>query len=347
VPSRLDGWAASANELRKALNRFRLAGIRIDAFWMDYETHPSMLDYAAVREAINLEGVVPPEALSDAAGFATYRRQLWHQLVSTYVAAPIREAYPQAAVTNWLAVISTADNPTLSWGGEPHPVTGPMLFTHTNPVAYGIDRGLRDSLGPGLVAFPERTDWAYLHILLRQVSVDTANRQRVAPYLGSLAWVARWLTDLPGRPAPVMSRTLYREALRHLWLRGVDAMAVFNPSHPGHAAYQLAEVQDAAQVYAELLPYLQLLADAEAFGLEVPAIDRPQPFWSGMRDLSRAVVRVYNPTQFASTVTVTPWPGSRVLLEALPGGTSFLLHRQEGGAVRAEKLANSSVEASP
>jgi hypothetical protein len=213
-----------------------------------------------------------------------------------------------------------------------------MLFTHTNPVAYGIDRGFVDSLGPATIAFPEATDWAYLNLLLRQVSVDTFNRHRVAPYLGSMAWVARWVADLPDQPAPVMSRGLYREALRHLWLRGVDAMAVFNPAQPGDAAYQLAEVQDAAAVYGEMLAYARLLTEGEAFGLEVPPIDRKVPFWSGVRDTSQALVRVYNPSSAIEEIRLEPWPGRRVVLEAPPGGTNFLLHREGEGIPRAEAM---------
>lgn len=340
VPSRLDGWAIAADGLRRVLTRFRLAGIRIDAFWMDYETQPSMLDYEAVRRAGNLDGLVPREAMADAAGFAGYRRQLWHQLVSTYVAAPIREAYPAAAVTNWLAVISVPDNPTLSWSGEPHPTTGPMLFTHTNPVAYGFDRGLVESMGPITMAFPNQTDWAYLSLLLRQVSADAANRQRVAPYLGSMAWVARRVTVLNDTPVPAMSRSMYREALRHLWLRDVDAMAVFNPERPGHAAYQVGEVQDAVAAYGEMLPFSRLLTGGEAFGLEVPAADRMEPFWSGMRDANGAIVRVFNPLNTETELELEVWPADTVKLTVPPGGTNFLIERATGGHTHIEVISS-------
>ena len=145
------------------------------------------------------------------------------------MAAPIREVYPEAAVTNWLTLVSTPEAPTHSWRGTPHPASGPTLFTHSSPAAYGIDTGFRAQFSDAPNDKRQLPDWLFLHILLRQASEDAANRSRVAPYLGGVVWVARWVPDREVTPTPVMSRRMYREALRHLWLRGMDAMAVFNP----------------------------------------------------------------------------------------------------------------------
>lgn len=336
VPIRFDGWARAADELRRRLGEFVAAGIRIDAFWMDYETQPAVLELAAVKAAIGGADQLPPGVTSDAMSFGRYRRQLWLSLVSAYVAGPIREAYPQAAVTNWIATISTPDHPVLSWRGEPHAPNAANLLTHTNPVAYGIDLGFNElTEGVGIYR-PRDVDWIYLHLLLRQVSADAENRRRVAPYLGSVAWVARWVADMWGRSTPVMSRSLYREALRHLWLRDLDAMAVFNPQRPGYAMMQLAEVQDAARVYREMLPHLEQLNDGSALTFEVPNPYNPGLVWSGVADAEEALIRIFNAGSSVEEVEVLPWPNVRLVLVAPHGGISYRLRRGSEGELSAE-----------
>jgi len=52
-----------------------------------------------------------------------------------------------------------------------------------------------------------------------------------------------------------MTRERYREVLRHLWLRGVAAMQVFNSRHTGFEDMALPEVDDAAAVYDQMLAF--------------------------------------------------------------------------------------------
>lgn len=336
VPTLLDGWARAADDLRQRLDPFVAAGIRIDAFWMDYETQPATLELEAVKSATGGAAHFPPGVTEDTESFNRYRRQLWLNLISAYVAAPIREAYPDAAVTNWIATVSLPDNPVLSWSGKQHAPSVATLLTHTNPVAYGVDLGLVALMDAASAYSPDDIDWLYLHLLLRQVSADAENRQRAAPYLGSVAWVARWVAELPGHPAPVMSRSAYREALRHLWLRDLDAMAVFNPRRPGFARMQLAEVQDAAQVYREMLPDKQLLTAGRALNFASPDATRPGLIWSGVADTDGALIRIFNPGAAEREISIRPWTGVSLVLVAPPGGISYRLRRGPQGALGAE-----------
>lgn len=331
-PLRLDLWAKAAEQLRGVLRAYQAAGITLDAAWLDYEGQPSILDYQALLAAPKARAKIPAAALATPQAFHTYRRQLWIQLMSAYVAAPIREFYPSASVANWIHLLSSPEYPVLSWDNWNHPDLSATLFTATNPVAYGIDLAFVNTW-PAARA-PERAgvDRTYMHILLRGASMDSWNRARKAPYLHAVPWVARWVRDLEDRRTPVMSRGAYREALRHLWLRGTAAMQVFNPLRSSHPAEALAEVQDAVAVYDELLEWRELLDHGEVMNYQIPGPDDRGLLWSGLRTADSALVRLYPQGESApKSLDLVVWSGQRVVLPVLPGGTSYLIERAAAG----------------
>lgn len=327
-PLRLDLWARGAARLRDVLRAFRAAGVRIDAAWLDFEGQPSLLDYQTLLASPRARARVPAAALASPAAFHAWRRQLWIQLMSAYVAGPIREFYPAASVGNWIAVLSSPGRPVLSWDGWRQPDLSASLFTATVPVAYGIDVAFRALWPADRPSEAAAVDGAYLHLLLRQVSADAANRARKAPYLTAVPWVARRVRDLAGQDTPEMSRVAYREALRHLWLRGIAGMQVFNPLAADHPGRALAEVQDARAVYDELLAWRGLLTDGRVMNFRYPGPDDQGLLWSGLRDDQRALVRLYPMGgQAPKWLRLTVWPGQTALLPVLPGGASYLVER--------------------
>lgn len=341
-PNPLDqvGWVEVASDIRRTLAAFRAAGINVDAFWLDYEGQPSLLDYEAVL-ASPVRDQLPASVTADFARFSAYRRRLWLQLMSSYVAAPIREFYPTASTTNWIAVLSSREAPVLSWDNWHHPDGGPWLFSASNPVAYGIDSAFW-AVWPE-ASEPERgkVDRIYQHILLRQVSADAWNRQRSAPEMQAIPWVARVVRDEPRR-TPMMSRSAYREVLRHLWLRGVAAMQVFNPGN-AVGATALAEVQDAQAVYDEMLAWGDLLEHGEVMNYQVPMPDKTGVLWSGLRDDNRAVVRVVNFGGPQLSLKLQVWPDQYVLLEISEPGTTYIITRGSADApIHAERMADAA-----
>jgi hypothetical protein len=175
-------------------------------------------------------------------------------------------------------------------------------------------------------------DRTYLHVLLRQPSVDARNRARKAPYLHAVPWVARWVRDLEDRLTPVMSRAAYREALRHLWLRGTAAMQVFNPLRDTHPAQSLAEVQDAVAVYDELLASRVFLERGEVMNDAVPGPVDHGLLWSGLRTAEAALVRVYPLAPEApTTLELEVWPGQPVVLPVVAGGVAYRIRRAQPG----------------
>lgn len=332
-PLRLDLWAKGADQLRTILHAYQVAGVNLDAAWLDYEGQPSVLNYQALLASTRARAKLPPAALATPEAFHAYRRQLWLQLMSSYVAAPIREFYPAASVTNWIVMLSSASRPVLSWDNWRQPDLSASLFTATNPVAYGVDSAFWSVWQAGHSPDQAGIDQVYMHLMLRQSSVDAANRAQQAPYLHAVPWVARWVRDLRDRQTPVMSRSAYREALRHLWLRGAAAMQVFNPLQAGHFAESLAEVQDAVAVYDELLPQRAVLDEPQVMNTTVPEPGQAGLLWSGLRDDQRALVRLYPVGATSKTpLQLVVWPQQTVVLpQPLSGGQTYLIERGEAG----------------
>lgn len=335
-PGRLEGWRIASEAFREDLMRLRDAGVTLDAAWLDYENAPLSLRLRDVRRA---DSTVPDVVLDDAGRFRVFRRQLWQSLVSSYFAAPLREVFPRAAVTNWIVSASRPDFPLLDWNNQPHPRTDIGLFTATNPIAYAIDAAFLANLPNGPLVSGEQVDRIYTHILLRQVSADAHARRLDAPHMQSMVWVGRWVRDHADRETPVMSRSAYREALRHIWLRGIDGMMVFNPLRKGYEEMAVREVLDAAEVYREMAPEFGYLASGKVMNFAVPDPHRAGVFWSGVETPSLVLLRTTNPYRDPVNLRVRLGSGTMFELEAPPGGATHKLEvsapRRVGGGHQA------------
>ncbi|MBF0096459.1 MAG: hypothetical protein HQM04_04515 [Magnetococcales bacterium] len=326
VPTLFRGWAKAAEQLRLTLQGLRQEGVTVQALWLDYENEPSQADYyAAILSPLGRTSL-PEQILRDEKSFRHYCRQLWAQLLSAYIAAPSREIFPTLSITNWIATLSSVEMPVLGWQNEPHPPSGNTLFTATNPVAYGIDTAYLALWKPSYPLDQEHVDQFYTHILLRQVSADSFNRQKQAPYLESVPWVARWVADHPKQKVPIMSRERYRETLRHLWLRGIAGMQVFNPvNRADQIGMAVAELQDAVAVYDEMLLYRPFLEKGTPLQLSIPEIQADGPLWSGLRLQNEAIVRMFWQGQPQGALTIEPWPEGRITLTPPSRGATFHL----------------------
>jgi hypothetical protein len=191
----------------------------------------------------------------------------------------------------------------------------------------------------------EHVDQMYTHLLLREVSNEAANRKIFAPHLQSIPWVTRWCSDgAQDKDAerPIMSRERYREVLRHLWMRGITAMQVFNPVQTGYEEMALYEVQDAVAIYDEMLQFREMLEDGEVLNLTVPKIQESGVVWSGLRLRERAVVRTFKQGEGMSRITVEAWPNERVRLSASAAGETYVLVKPKDGPVSVTKVTSSA-----
>lgn len=327
-PGLFQGWAMAANQLRTTLETFKSSGVKVDGLWLDYEGQPSQASYYPALLSPKTRSILPKGALRDEPAFAVYRRQLWMQLLSAYVAAPAREVFPDLAVTNWVAAISTPEHPLKGWYDNVHPLTGPTLMTHSAPLAYGIDTYFLTVAPKKKPLDAHQVDRLFTHLLLRQVSEDAFNRTQLAPHIGSLPWVARRVVDHPKTKTPAMSRSMYREVLRHLWLRGIDGMQIFNAAPQGaNDPTAQDEILDVQNVYDEMLAYRSFLEDGQVMNFQFPGPWDEKVIWSGLKKNSQAVVRLFFQGEGSRDIEITPWPGQSVRLTAPSTGQTCLLTR--------------------
>ncbi|MDC0948761.1 hypothetical protein OAS86_05405 [Gammaproteobacteria bacterium] len=295
MPLRFQGWSALARQWGEASKRWQGAGLTPQMALFDYELKPLLASDAELAASDDLSALlshVPLDQRRDAR--RRFARLQARALASNYLAAPLREVYPDLLVSNWATLLSSTAIPMLGLDGQPLGPLNSGLFSATNPVAYGWDRMRRldDTWHAELAADPAANDRYWLRVVLEQVSIDADNRQRFAPWLKAVAWVAREVRDMPDVDAPAaLSRARWREALRHLWLRDVDAMAVFNPPREQSPDSSLQAVEDAQAIFAETLAWNDLIDGGRPLNFALPDA-RTNTLWSGMANDQRAIVRV-------------------------------------------------------
>jgi hypothetical protein len=339
-PAIATGWAIEADKIRATLRAFKAAGVTVDAVWMDWEGDPL---YGADRydQAIHCarcRATLPAGLLASKSAFEDWCRRRFSDLTGAYLAAPILEIFPACSVTNWNAMVSTPDRLLDDWATDRLGPTLPSFFTATNPSAYGDTLWWR-RWKPGWKKNRANVDRFWTHVLLRQISDESANRLRWAPEQQSIPWVARWLPENNDYTLPVQSRAAYREVLRHLWLRGIGGMQVFNPRWKGYEAMSIAEVEDAATIYDEMMAFHEFIESGEPMNLSYPKPQDSGAFWSGLRLKDRAVVRTFKQGPGTAQIPVTVWPGVIVTLPADAHGTTCLI-RREGDHPVVERLPN-------
>lgn len=326
-PSLHSGWAKFADQLRGILGQFRERGVQVDAVWADWEGDPLYGDdrFEQARHCQRCRALLPARVLESEAAFTDYTARKFYELFGAYYAAPVLEYYPKCSVTDWLAQPSTPEERQQNWSGKPGHTLMPPWVTAYNPTAYGAASWVWKSRPPADRRDQEQVDQVYTNLLLRQVSRAGSLARRWTPEKELIPWVARWVAEAPETEFPVMSRPRYREVLRHLWLRGVAGMQVFNPRIKDFEALALPELEDATAVYDELLGFREFLERGEVLNREIPQELSSGCVWSGLRLGDRAVVRVFQQGSARSTVRIHPWPGTNFRLEANRLGATFLL----------------------
>ena len=320
------GWEVNAASVRATLQKFKDAGIAVDGVWMDWEGDPVGAGdrYEQALHCKRCQEMLPPGTLADEKSYISYCWRRYMELTGAYLAVPVEEIFPACSVTNWRATVSTPARPIRNWEDHPYPAVVPPFFNTSNPVAYG--NTVSFSLWkPEFKLDREHVDQFYTYLLLNEVSDDAANRLAWTPGRKSVPWVCRWCPDNPDPKIPVMTRERYREVLRHLWLRGISSMQIFNPKREGYEEMAVAEVQDAVAVYDEMLEYRDFMEHGTPIGLDLPKMQDDGVLWSGLRWDDRAVVRVFKQGGGKASATIEPWPGRKITLEATTTGKTWEL----------------------
>lgn len=336
-PMLIDGWQRRADGLRATLRKFKKAGVKVTAAWLDWEEEPHALPDRWLQAAMcgKCRTMFPPGTLDSLAAYTLYITQLKRHVLSAYLAAPIRELYPDCSITNWALTYSSIERPTRSiWGNKRMSPGDIGLFTAANPVVYGnnlyfLYHWKKEWRWPLDVAHMDRL---YTEIMLGNLSDNAANQQLIAPWGQSVPWVARYCPDLDAKhQIPILSRERYREILRHVWLRGADSMQLFNALRADHPVFATEEVEDVVAVYDELLAYRDFLDKGAILNTDPPLAAEDGAIWSGLGLDRRALIRAFTQGITPVSFTVKPWPdGPEVMLEAPPEGRTWLLSYEPG-----------------
>jgi hypothetical protein len=331
-PHRFAGYAVQADVIRKTLRAFKEAGVAVDAVWMDWEDDPIPGStpgdrYQQASHCRRCRAELPPEVIGDEKSYLDFCWRLYQELNGAYLAGPALEVFPRCSVTNWMVLYSTPERTVRHWTDRVLAPCIPPVFTATNPVAYGNDKFWPAAWQEAFPLDREHVDQFYMHLMLRMISDDAANRQRYRPEVQSIPWVVRWCPDIGDPEIPMMSREAYRESLRHMWLRGVDGMQLFQPLRQGYQHIVKTEVHDAVAIYDEMLAHRAFLDHGEVLCTDVPALQDGGVVWSGLRLEERAVVRAYTQSKGTVAFEVRPWPSTGVELVATDAGRTYLLER--------------------
>lgn len=370
-----DGWRARAELIRGLMRQFAAARIRVAGVWYDYEGHPHPWNgivshmgrcpgcQAQIRQTPALQRQptdLPP--LSDMfdvwVGWAENYRA---EALDESFAKPVRAVFPSARVGFYGFTVSSAASPT--GGAERNPVG----IGAVQPVCYAQPVTLaRSHFGTNAVISQTAMDQVYFLGLLGAVTGVAPNLRRdqvLMPYICGHC-------D-EGNPAILrLSRSVYREFLRHAILRGARGFYCFNVGPPyGRMADYYGELADINVVYNELLAYRQFLEDGEPINSEMVVPITPvtahgdwrQPnntntwsragivngvrvwlptpkvttatVWSALRRRDQALVRVVTLGTTSTFADVTPFPGTIMRLLATPAGATYIVSRS--GSIRA------------
>lgn len=142
------------------------------------------------------------------------------------------------------------------------------------------------------------------------------------------------------RKFQILTRSRYREILRHCWLRGADGMQIFNPNwfpnRPERVAIVTEEIADAVAVYDEMLAFRPILDRGVVMNTVKPAAEDDGPIWSGRQLGNTAVVRVFTQGKVAAKapVEITDAQGKsiKIQLDCPPQGRTYRIHCEAGKA---------------
>lgn len=313
-------WNDVGEQVREALTIYKNAGVKVASIWCDWEGFP----FRAKVDDFQFESPGESEKLH----FYRYRSQLWTNLLSSYLAAPVLSFYPNASVTNWSINVASRDMPIELWNNQISGLFQPTLFNTSNPVAYGNAVFFEKQWPNG--DWPtdrSKVDQAYFHLMLRQISSDCWNRMRELPYMCSVPWVARCVKDSRNKQIPVMSREAYRESLRHIWLRGISGMMVFNPHIKSSLHASEHELEDAMLVYHEMVNYHDLIINGRVLNLAIPEIEYEGVVWSGMGTDDHLLIRASHFGVGSVQVWVGVSRNERYLLNVPVAGKWFYIKR--------------------
>jgi hypothetical protein len=320
----------TAERVQALLRPYRDAGIPVLGVWFDDEAlpHPWNGIHAAQQASAECRGHYPAGVLDDWRRFWRYTYELRTRLLSDALADPVHATFPGARVGNWAEFASSEKVPVVDERGNMYPPRPWGRLDVVMPAAYANTANLPAHFAAQEPVTQERADRIHLTLMLR--SLSTVNANKPAGVL-SLAFVSRLVVDNPDpRFRFGLSRSLYREFIRHALLRGSDGLYLFNLGYPGSPvtpAESFASVEDARAVYDELLAYREFLDHGRPMTYNTPPLGHDGAFWSGRCVADRCLIRTVRLGVAGQSLVLSLFPGAQVELDAPWDGGTYLVHR--------------------
>lgn len=332
---------AGYNMMKGLLGTLRNAGTYPSGLWMDYEDYPS--DWADQKASVSQRtyfsqyysntyaagnGVLISNYPTDLLTNDTYDSQnpmrkysydLHYALLKQSAVKAMQDVYYPLPYTvtppifgNYGSYYSSANIPfDEGWGGFP-PTPPPEAGIVSMPVAYADDAYMSGDFtstttNPTNIQPTQATvDANYWYHMMWPVSTSQANAGAVGR---SVIWVSYNVPDIKTQPWvgwSTMTPSIYKELLRHCWLRGVSGMYVFNrnpPDQPTQNSYN--DLEFARSVLDEMLSFRQFLTQGVPMNYAVNSSRFSGAVeWSGMSNSAT------NPTQWVvRTVSLSGVPG--------------------------------------
>lgn len=312
------------------------AGIHVTGVLFDDESYPSAsgIGLYESQEDPACASYYPAGALDTFQTFWKYTFDLRSTLEGQIMGDPVHQLFPGAVVGDFGSYQSSAAVPFMDIRNNNYP-----------PRQLDIDAQV-DALYNQSILLPQdkapakpTAKWAdsmYFSEWVRSISSAASNR-------GSTQLYTFVSSDIPGTINPpnlqfMESRGAYKEALRHLWLRGVNSLWLFagGDSSPSQAVAAFHMMDDSRAVYDGLLAYRNFLTQGTPMNVTMPDASGTQPIWSGLKLGDQALVRTYSPSGKAGRVTVDAFPGVTVTLPATAAGAGFLI--SSNGHIRRVKM---------
>ena len=267
--------------------------------------------------------------------FTEYIYNLRSTLEGQVLGDPVHQMFPGAVATDFGSFQSSSAVPFIDLRHNVYPprqlddTDAQVLALYNQSVLLGYE-------SPPAKANVKWADRVYFSIWMRSVSSAASNR-------GDKQLFSFVSSDVPGFDNPanlqfMMSRAAYKEALRHLWLRGVNSMWLFagGDGGPTQAMAAFRMMDDSRAVYDGLLAYRNFLTQGTPMNVSVPDASGTQPIWSGLKLGDQALVRTYSPSGKPGRVTVDAFPGVTVTLPATAAGAGYII--TSTGHVRRVKM---------
>ena len=306
----------TAEWLRGQLQPFKDAGIPLAAVWFDDEClpHPWNGCYEAQRASAECRKHYPAGVMDNFAAFRKWADAFRFDLFTKGAAEPVKAMFPGVLVGEYGDEVSGTDK---RYGLD---VQMPSAYANT----CDLPRAFKDRQ----VTQPA-ADLFYFRQLLEIVS--RASAKVIAGKL-SMPYISRFVVDNPDEKYRFpMSQDVYRELVRHVWLRGADGLYLFNLGYPTTpqtvtAEFSFQSVEDARSVTDELLAHREFLDKGAAMTFAVPKAVDAEAVWSGRRlPGGRCLVRAVSLGKDDSRVRVGVAEGVAVELDAPRSGATYVI----------------------